>query len=92
MLLWALNPNNPYGYYVLLRFVCCAVFAYLTLRALAQQKESWAWVLGVTAALYNPFFRVALNRELWSVVNIATIGIAVASVYVLRTSTQEKGR
>jgi hypothetical protein len=29
MLLWALNPDNPYGYYILLRWVCCAVFAYL---------------------------------------------------------------
>lgn len=29
MLLWALNPENPYGYYTLLRWVCCGIFAYL---------------------------------------------------------------
>ena len=90
MLLWALNPENPYGYYIFLRFVCCAVFAYLTVQAIGQQKEKWAWVFGVTAAIYNPFVRVALGRELWSVVNIATVVIAVSSCFVLKTSEQKK--
>ena len=92
MLLWALNPDNPYGYYILLRFVCCAAFAYLTLQALAQGKEGWPWILGVIAAVYNPFIRVPLNRELWSVVNVVTIGIAVASIFVLKSPMREKGR
>jgi hypothetical protein len=90
MLIWALNPSNPYGYYVLLRFVCCAVFAFLTVQAISHHNERWAWILGVVAAIYNPFIRVALSRELWSVVNIVTVGIAVASVFVLKP--QEKGR
>ena len=58
MLLLALNPDNPYGYYILLRWVCCAVFVFLALHALALQKIGWAWVLGVTAAIYNPILRV----------------------------------
>ena len=90
MLLWALNPDNPYGYYVLLRFVCCAVFAYLTVQAISYQNERWAWILGVVAAIYNPFIRVALNRDLWSVVNIVTVGIAVVSVFTLTPT--KKGR
>ncbi len=44
MLLWALNPENPYAYYVLLRWVCCAAFAYLAFQALAQGKRDWVWV------------------------------------------------
>lgn len=92
MLLWALNPDNPYGYYVILRFVCCAVFAFLTLKAIAQRKEGWAWVFGVTAAVYNPFIRVALNRDIWSIVNLVTIGVAVASVFVIKATAEEKGR
>lgn len=90
MLLWALNPSNPYGYYVLLRFVCCAVFAFLTVQAIRQENERWAWILGVIAMIYNPFIRLALNRELWSIVNIVTVGIAVASVFMLRG--QERGQ
>ena len=87
MLLWALNPHNPYAYYILLRWVCCGVFAYSAVQAsaLGHEKQGWVWVLGITALVYNPIFRVHLNRELWQIVNIVTLGIAVASVFVLKT-------
>ncbi len=86
MLLWALNPNNPYGYYSLLRWVCCAVFAYLAFQAFAQEKQGWLWVLGITAAVYNPIIRVHMTREIWSVINVITIGIAVASIFGLKAN------
>ena len=84
MLLWALNPENPYGYYILLRWVCCAIFAYLAIQAIAQEKQGWVWVLGVTAVVYNPIFRIHLTREIWSVINIASIIVAIASIFILR--------
>lgn len=83
MLLWALNPANPYGYYILLRWVCCAVFAYLAVQSVKRKNEGWAWILGVTAAVYNPIVPVRLDRDTWSVVNLATIAIAAVSVVVL---------
>jgi len=86
MLLWALNPDNPYGYYILLRWVCCGIFAYLAFQALELEKESWVWTLGITAVIYNPIFRIHLNRELWSVINVVTIGIAIVSIFALRTT------
>jgi len=67
-----------------LRWVCCGVFAYLAFKALGQEQRGWVWVLGVTAALYNPIIRVHLTREIWSFVNVVTIGIAVASVFALK--------
>ena len=87
MVLWAFNPHNPYGYYVLLRLVCCGVFAYLAFKAFAQEQIGWVWLLGITAAVYNPIIPVHLTREIWSVANIITIGIAVASVFVLKFKT-----
>ncbi len=84
MLLWALNPDNPYGYYILLRWVCCGIFAYLAFQAFAQEKQSWVWVLGITAVIYNPIFRVHLDRELWSIINVVTIGIAIASIFAIK--------
>ena len=88
MLLWALNPSNPYGYYVLLRWVCCGTFAYLTVQANKRGLEGMVWVLGITALIYNPIFRVHLNRELWSIVNLATVVVAVASIFALRSMKQ----
>src|SRR5262245_28268928 len=84
MLLWALNPANPYGFYVLLRWVCCGIFAYLAYKGYEQGHSAWGWILGLVAAVYNPVVRVHLTREIWSGVNIATIGISVASVFALR--------
>lgn len=86
MLLWALNPHNPYGYYILLRWVCCGVFAYSAVQAsvLGSEKQGWVWVFGITALIYNPIFRVHLNRELWQILNVVTVVILVASFFMLK--------
>ena len=83
-LVWAFNPENPYGYYVLLRWICFGVFGYLAVQAYRAGSHAWPWILGITAGVYNPFFRVHLDRGIWSVVNAATIGIALVSVFSLR--------
>jgi hypothetical protein len=88
MLAWALNPANPYGYYILLRIVCCAVCAYLALAAADTGKTQWTWTLGVFAVIYNPIIRVHLTREIWSIVNVLTIIVLVLSV--IRLEKKEK--
>lgn len=65
----------PYAYYMLLRVGMCGVFAYLAYSAWASNKEGLAWVLGITAAVYNPFAPLHLGREVWTIVNLATIGL-----------------
>jgi uncharacterized membrane protein YhaH (DUF805 family) len=93
MLLWALNPENPYGYYVLLRIVLCAICAFLAFRAHAIGNDKWVWVLGVTAAIYNPILRIHLTREIWSVVNIATVVVLAITFGTLRKRSlpEQKG-
>jgi len=83
MLLWALYPGNPYGYYTLLRLVCCGIFAYLAVQAIILKMQGWTWVLGITAVVYNPIIPIHLTRGIWSVVNIVTIGIAVVSIFAI---------
>jgi len=83
MLAWALIPANPYGYYILLRFVVCGVFIYLAVKAYELKKIGWVWALGITAAIYNPVLRTHLTREIWSLVNIATIALLIVTVWVL---------
>ena len=89
MLLCAFNPDNPYEYYILLRWVCCAAFVYLAIQSIAQEKQDWVWVLSVTAMVYNPIIRVHLTREIWSVINVVTIVVAIRSIFVLKV---ENGR
>ena len=87
MLAWALVPANPYGYYILLRIVLCGIFVFLAVKAHGLKQVGWVWVLAIAAVVYNPIVRVHLNREIWSVVNLATIGLLIATVFVLRKKT-----
>jgi len=84
MLLVALNPENPYGYYVLLRWAVCGIFAYLAFQAFEKEKIEWVWILGITAAVYNPFVKMHLGREIWSLVNLVTIGVTITSIFKLK--------
>ena len=70
--------------------MCCGVFAYLAFQAAEQKNQSWLWVLGVTAVVYNPIFRIHLTREIWSAINILTIGIAIASIYKQLSSLDDE--
>ncbi|MBW1796276.1 MAG: hypothetical protein JRJ38_17965 [Deltaproteobacteria bacterium] len=88
LLLWALVPSNPYGYYILLRWVCCPIFAYLAFRAYKIEKMPWVWILGVAAFVYNPAVRVYLTREIWSVVNVVTIAMLAPTFVVLRAKAE----
>jgi FtsH-binding integral membrane protein len=87
MLLWAFNPDNPYVYYILLRWICCGVFAYLAVQSWERHKKGWVWILGIAALIYNPIIRVYLTRGIWQVVNVITISVAVSSIYVLKKET-----
>ena len=91
MLFWAFNPYNPYSYYILLRWVCCAVFSYLAFQAFAQQKQGWVWIAGITAAVFNPLIPVHLTREIWSFIDVGTIVIAVASIFVIKKKERTDG-
>jgi hypothetical protein len=71
----------PYGYYVLLRLLVCGVCIYLATHDARGGRETWAWVLAGAAVVYNPIFRIHLNREIWSIVNVATIVLLVAHMW-----------
>ena len=46
-------------------------------------------MLGVTAAIYNPIPRVHAAREIWSIVNLVTTGLAFASIFILKSEETE---
>lgn len=84
MLIWAILGDNPYGYYVLLRWICSATLAYLAWRAHLLNRAGLTWILAVGAMIYNPVFRVHAARGLWSIINVATMVVLIVSVRLLR--------
>lgn len=71
MLAIALLPM-PYGYYQFLRLVVCAATILTAIQAHRRSDQVSMAILGMLALLYNPVFRVHLNRETWAAINVAT--------------------
>ena len=88
-LLIALIPSNPYGYYILMRWVCFIVFGYLTYQSIISKQNNWAWTLGVIAFIYNPILKFHLSRELWSLINVISIIISLVSIKYLNSEKEK---
>jgi hypothetical protein len=70
----------PYGYYTLLRFGAFIVFGLLAYDVFSRGGKLLPWVLGFIAILFNPFIKVHLPKELWSVIDVVTAVILVATI------------
>ena len=90
MLLWALNPENPYAYYTFLRIVTCVCFCYLAVHAHERSSPHWKWIFVGCAVLYNPIFRVHLNRDYWTFINIVTIVALIVSLFKLPVQSRKQ--
>jgi hypothetical protein len=71
--------DMSYGYYQLVRFIGMAGFAVLAVIEYRVNKP-WAIVWAFSALLINPFFKVALGRELWNMVDILWIILLLVSL------------
>ena len=69
LLLLCLAPM-PYGYYQLVRFVSMIVFAIMAFRYWNQEKKGLAISFGALVLLFQPFFKVALGRTVWNIVDV----------------------
>jgi hypothetical protein len=89
LLLWALYPENPYGYYIFLRIVCFLTFIYVAFRFYHFDNKVFMWIMIFFSIIYNPLIRVHLNREIWSVINIITIIVIIISLFLLKDFNNE---
>lgn len=69
----------PYGYYMLLRLVACAVFVWAAFVAHSRKRQVLPWVLVVAALLFNPFMKVHFRKDVWAPLDIAAGVLLLAS-------------
>lgn len=69
LLLLCLAPM-PYGYYMLVRFVMMVAFGWMAYQYYLQKKDVVVWVFISLALLFQPFFKIALGRVIWNVVDV----------------------
>lgn len=71
----------PYGYYQFVRFLSFIGFGFLAYKANEEGKETEMLIFGALALLFQPFFKIALGRQLWNMVDLI-VGVALfVSVY-----------
>ena len=60
----------PYGYYEMVRFLSFIGFAYLAYESNKEKNETLMLVFIALAILFQPFFKIALGRTIWNIVDV----------------------
>lgn len=62
--------DMPYGYFQLVRFIGLIGFSILCYQAYLRKKDSQIILYAGLALLFQPFFKVALGREIWNILDV----------------------
>lgn len=81
MLFLCLAPM-PYGYYQLLRVVAMVVFIYFAGIEYKNKSEFLPYLFIGLAILFQPFYKIALGRTIWNIVDVV-VGIGLL-IYVFK--------
>ena len=78
-LLFLCLADMPYGYYQFVRFAGLVGFAVLAYQAREQGRQTEMIIYGGLALLFQPFFKIALGREMWNIVDVVVgIGLLIS--------------
>lgn len=79
----------PYGFYQLVRFLALVGFCIFSYKAYMQQKEVNVFFYGALALLFQPFFKIALGKTFWNVIDvIVAVGLLLTLINSQRNQKQ----
>jgi hypothetical protein len=71
--------DMPYGFYQFVRFAGLIGFVILTYQANQQGRQTEMIIYGGLALLFQPFFKIALGRQMWNIVDVVVgIGLIIS--------------
>ena len=77
LLLLCLAPM-PYGYYQFIRFASTIVFAVMAYHYYGKKQETLVIMFIALAILFQPFYKIALGRTMWNVVDVVVaVGLVI---------------
>jgi hypothetical protein len=81
----------PYGFYELIRFSAFAGFGYLAILEFQKRNTNGLIIYVVLALLFQPFVKVALERELWNIIDVSVaIGLIINTIYTFYKNPRNK--
>lgn len=88
ILLFLCLLKMPYGYYEFIRFAALVGFAFLAYQANEAGDNKAIFIYVGLALLFQPFFKVALGRQTWNIVDVI-VGLGlIASIFIKQKGTQ----
>ncbi len=78
--------DMPYGYYELFRYVAAGSFVYFAINE--KDNQGWMFVWIISALLVQPFFKVALGRDIWNIVDVIWAILLVVSIFKRNESSK----
>ena len=79
----------PYGFYQFVRFAGLIGFAILAYEANQHGRQTEMIIYGGLALLFQPFFKIALGRQMWNIVDVV-VGLGLLVSVFLRPKTENK--
>lgn len=71
--------DMPYGYYQFVRFAGLIGFVLLAYKSHEQGRQTEMIIYGGLALLFQPFFKIALGRQIWNIVDVVVgIGLLIS--------------
>lgn len=77
----------PYGYNILIRYVSMVVFGFMAYRYMKENKAALAVTFGALALLFQPFFKIALGRTMWNIVDVL-VAILLIVIWIKEKNTE----
>lgn len=83
LLFLALFNGMPYGYFGILRWVVFLTSAFVAYQTYVHKQESWMWIFGVIAIVFNPFTFIYLDRSIWLIIDVAVALVMLYAIFKL---------
>ncbi len=77
----------PYAYYELFRIIAIVGFGVLAYQAHLQKLQVEMVIFIALVLLFQPFFKIALGREIWNIVDVI-VGIYLILSIFIKTKKQ----
>ncbi len=81
--------DMPYGFYQAVRFAGLIGFAILAYQANQQGRQTEMIIYGGLALLFQPFFKIALGRQMWNIIDVV-VGLGLIISIFLKPKSQVK--
>ena len=82
--------DMPYVYYQLVRFIAMVVFVYLSHDYFVMKREGLGYTFAALALLFQPFFKVALGRTVWNIVDVIVAAFLMVLLLADKRETYEE--